>query len=186
MSELEKEFDLEVEWRGYVIHIDGKKSRYREPGYVSSKWKILGELAEEMGKTVAQPTFVPDTGPALEAGEFAKDHNVFHRFHDLVFAAYFGQGRDIGDPNALREIVEAAGLDSGEFQHRSESGEFKERLSEYRKIAQENAINAFPTFLFDGLTLQHFRIVGAHPYATMKLHLENYLKRRNKILDGLN
>jgi predicted DsbA family dithiol-disulfide isomerase len=186
MKQLEKDYCITAEWRGFIIHKQGKESPYLEEGYVNRKWNILRQLAQEMGKTVSKPSFVPDTALALEGGEYAKDQGLFQAFHDGVFSAYFERGMDIGDRDVLTGIAGDAGLDPSDFWKNIESGEMGERIEAHRKEANENFITAFPTFLFDGITPQHFRIVGAHPYPTMKLHLENYLKRRDRILGNLN
>lgn len=185
IKQLGEEYDLTVEWRGYQIHKEGKASRYLEPGYVDRKWNILRQLAAEMERDVDKPDFVPETLAALEGTEYAKDHGVFQAFHDKVFAAYFEDNQDIGDRQVLTRIVEEVGLDPQDFWRSVDSGEKSERVKEYRKDAQENYIASFPTYLFDGLSLGHFRIVGAHPYPTMKMHLENYLRRRDRILADL-
>lgn len=185
LKALEKEYDISTEWRGYIIHREGKASRYMEPGYADSKWNILMQLAGEMGRTVTRPSLVPDSSVALEGAEYAKERGVFQAFHDRVFSAYFEKDEDIGERSLLTRIAEEVGLNPAEFWKKIDSGEMTKRLQEFRKDADENFITAFPTFLFDGISLGHFRIIGAHPYQTMKMHLENYLKRRDRILANL-
>jgi len=185
LKALENEYDFSAEWRGYVIHKEGKASRYLEPGYVDNKWNILSQLASEMNKTVKRPDFVPETLLALEGSEYAKSRGLFKEFHDRVFEAYFEEGKDIGNRDVITRIAQEAGMNSSEFWGAIESGEPAAKLEEYRKEAQKNFITAFPTFLFDGISEGHFRLIGAHPYQTMKLHLENYMKRRDRILANL-
>lgn len=185
LKALEKEYDLTTIWKGFIIHKEGRASRYLEPGYVEGKWNILRRLTAEMGREMRRPSIVPNTAPALEGSEYAKDHGLFQAFHDRVFAAYFEEDEDIGDREVLTQIAKDVGLNPHDFWKSIDSGKMSKRLEAYRREAEENFITSFPTFLFDGISLGHFRIVGAHPYPTMRMHLENYLKRRDRILANL-
>lgn len=96
---------------------------------------------------------------AVEAAEFARKAGAFAAFHRAVLAAYFGEGRDIGDIAVLRDVATEAKLDASAMEKALTDG----RYAEERRAAEEEAgrlrITAVPTFILDRFT----RVVGAYP-----------------------
>lgn len=82
---------------------------------------------------------------------------------ERVFAAYFFEGRDIGDPAELSEIAEAVGLSREQTATRLAGTEgLLEVLSEDAR-AREIGIQGVPTFIFEG----KYVLSGAHPPEVM-------------------
>lgn len=78
---------------------------------------------------------------------------------DALFAAYFFEGRDIGDTAVLTELGESLGLDrqrTAEYLAGTEG--LLEVLAEDTK-AREIGIQGVPTYIFDG----KYVLSGAHP-----------------------
>ena len=53
----------------------------------------------------------PTTRPALEAATSAKGGGRFDEDHKAVFQAFWEDGKNIGDTEVLRAILEACGMD---------------------------------------------------------------------------
>lgn len=100
IDQLQRQFEIDVEWRPFELHPEippeGKDIGSRGAAY----YQQLRVLAEEAGLAFQPPTRVPNSRRALQAAEFAREQRAFDAYHRALFQAYFGQGRDIGEPAA--------------------------------------------------------------------------------------
>jgi predicted DsbA family dithiol-disulfide isomerase len=71
--------------------------------------------------------------------------------------AYWAEGRDIGDPDVLRELVAEAGLE--DVDGVLEGDAYAERVAVSTAQAQSIGINGIPAFLLDDRLL----VLGAQP-----------------------
>jgi predicted DsbA family dithiol-disulfide isomerase len=94
---------------------------------------------------------------AIEASEFARDAGRHHDFHRAVLAAYFGQGRDIGDLAVLQDVATKVGLDAAALAEALASGRYAGARLAVEQEANRLNIHAVPTFMFGDQT----RVVGA-------------------------
>lgn len=76
-----------------------------------------------------------------------------------LFAAYFCQGRDIGDIKVLVDISAEIGMDPDATNHLLMSGADREEIKEKDMAAREMGVQAVPTFVVAG---QHV-VGGAQP-----------------------
>ncbi len=116
------------------------------------------------------------TLPAFEAAwcAFRQGEEVGHDYDLRVRRAFFGQGRNIGRREVLREIAEEAGLEMRRFE-RDFSGEEPRRavLEEAREGAERYRVRGTPTAMLpSGRKLRHpiafpkiegRRVVGVRP-----------------------
>jgi predicted DsbA family dithiol-disulfide isomerase len=70
-----------------------------------------------------------------------------------LFAAYFNEGRDIGDPAVLADIGASAGLDHTRIVAMLASDEGLEEVRSELQRAQDLAVSGVPTVLVDGVPL---------------------------------
>jgi predicted DsbA family dithiol-disulfide isomerase len=70
-----------------------------------------------------------------------------------LFAAYFNEGRDIGDPAVLADIGASAGLDHTRIVAMLASDEGLEEVRSELRRAQDLGVSGVPTVLVDGLPL---------------------------------
>ena len=118
IERLEREFPVDVEWRPFELHPETPRSGFdlsarlgglpRARAYAEN----IVALAAESELTIRMPRAVANSHLALEAAEFAREHGGFDRVHAALFAAYFQDGRDIGDAAVLGEVAGACGIDS--------------------------------------------------------------------------
>ena len=66
-----------------------------------------------------------------------------------ILAAYFSEGRDIGDPATLREIAAEAGLDPAGAAAALDDAAVHDRIVALERQAHDWGISGVPTFIFD-------------------------------------
>ena len=83
---------------------------------------------------------------ALQAAEFAREHDLFEPFHTALFAAYFSHGLDIGNIDVLAMIAHDAGLDDEAMKRALEDGEYLPELEAVKEEAAVRGVTGVPTF----------------------------------------
>jgi len=97
---------------------------------------------------------------ALEGGEFAREIGLFPDWHENAFAAYFRDGRDIGDLPTLLEIGKKTGLPSETLRDALAARRYARQVDGALQDGRRLGIRAVPAFLFPELEA---RIIGAQP-----------------------
>ncbi len=105
------------------------------------------------------PAVVPNTMRALRVTELARDRGLHEQVHDRLMQAYWEEARDIGDPEALRELVVEAGLDGTEVDEVLAGEAYRDRVLSSTQQAHSIGINGIPAFLLDRRLL----VLGAQP-----------------------
>lgn len=175
-----------VHWNPFQLNPDMPKEGRDRMAYRAQKFGSV-EKARELDERVANAaaavglSFRPDlmlrTPNTLDAHRliwFAGREGVQDPVMEAVFAAYFTQGRDIGDRDVLADCAVNGGVD------RSSAAEFlasdlaaKEMLAADR-AAREAGVNGVPSFFLDGYGL----FSGAMPAET----IAEALRKGNEIL----
>jgi predicted DsbA family dithiol-disulfide isomerase len=112
--------------------------------YGERKMTFNSRLAQELGKWA-------DTQPGGEA------------IHDALFRAYFVNGRNIGDPAVLLDIVKAIGLSSEEAGKVLSERTYKDAVDADWKKAADYGVTGVPTFV-----VGNQGVVGAQPYEALE------------------
>ena len=105
------------------------------------------------------PEVVPNTMRALRVTELARDRELHRPVHDRLMHAYWEEGRDIGDPDVLRELGVEAGLELAQVNEVLATDEYADRVRASTAEAQSIGINGIPAFALGGRLL----ILGAQP-----------------------
>ena len=133
-------------------------SRFRAED-IKRMMEHLRTMGAAYGITFADRPLLSNSRLALQAAEFARDAGKFDPFHEALFAAYFSQGLDIGDPDALRQIAQDTGLDADAVESSVKSGKYLARLEEAKEEAARRGVTGVPTFFIGNKK----SIVGAQP-----------------------
>ncbi len=131
----------------------------RQPGEAKELLPSVKKMSEELGLRMTKPPFIPCSRPALEAAEYAKEHDSFDQFHLAIFKAYFEDSKNIGLRSILRDIAERCGLDGDELDLCLDEGWYAERIDIQNKEARELGISVIPSYIIG----RHL-IEGARPY----------------------
>lgn len=172
IERLQRAFDIEVAWRPFELHPDippeGKDVSHRP----ASHYDFFAQECAAAGLPFTRPLRVPNSRRALEASEWARDHDAFDAMHHALFEAYFGYGRDIGDSAVLREAADALALDGAALAGALASGAYARRIDELTDEARGWDVTGTPTFVFEDGE-RRFALVGAQDY----LVFENVARR---------
>lgn len=105
------------------------------------------------------PEVVPNTMQALRVTELARERSHHRAVHDRLMAAYWEEGRNIGDSDELRALAAEAGLDPSEVDDVLAGDEYADRVRASTAEAQSLGVTGIPAFVLDGRLL----ILGAQP-----------------------
>ena len=105
------------------------------------------------------PDVVPNTMRALRVTELARERGLHGAVHDRLMAAYWEEGRNIGDPAELLALAVEAGLDGAEVEEVLAGDAYADRVRALTGEAHSLVINGIPAFVLDGRLL----ILGAQP-----------------------
>jgi predicted DsbA family dithiol-disulfide isomerase len=95
---------------------------------------------------------------------------------DALFSAYFAQGADVSNADALVQIAEAAGMDAERARAYLASGEGADEVRDEIEQAQRLGITAVPTFVFGG----KYAVQGAQPTSVFLQALETVAREEGE------
>ena len=128
-------------------------------------------LAEELGIALRLPPSSPRTRKAHEAAKLAEQKGVGRAMREALFAAYFGEGRDVGRIDVLVELGAAQGLDATELKVVLDVDTFSGAVDADRVLAARLGIAAVPVLIV-GAGADAELVSGAQPYAALRELLE--------------
>ncbi|MFL5383071.1 MAG: DsbA family protein [Longimicrobiaceae bacterium] len=128
-------------------------------------------LAEELGIALSPPRSRPRTRKAHEAAKLAEQKGVGRAMREAVFAACFGEGRDVGRIDVLVELGAALGLDATELKVVLDVDTFSGAVDADRALAARLGIAAVPALVV-GAGAEAELVSGALPYAALREMLE--------------
>lgn len=143
--------------------------------------EYMRRMAEEASRPLVFPDFVPNTHMALRLGEYARDlgAETHEAVHEAIFAAYSGNGEDIGRVEVLVGIAESLGLDSGDARSAIEGDGYDSRLHQFYHFAMAIGVSATPAAL-----ICNELFIGSRPLGVLQQSLERCLVNAEKIESG--
>jgi predicted DsbA family dithiol-disulfide isomerase len=142
--------------------------RFR-PEDIQRMMEHLRAMGAPFGITFADRPLLSNSRLALQAAEFAREHDRFGPFHSAVFAAYFSHGLDIGNVDVLETIALDAGLDAGEMKQSLHSGKYLPGLEKTKEEAAVRGVSGVPAFFIRDKK----SVVGAQPLDVFRKALRN-------------
>jgi predicted DsbA family dithiol-disulfide isomerase len=172
VEQLQEEYDVDVEWRPFDLHPETPPEGRPLPDYIrarhDSTFERLQQRARASGREMIAREFIASSRRALEAAEYARTQGRFQAFHEAVFGKYFGEGRNIGRWDVLREAAEQAGVDPDAMQQAVEDDIYGAVVDESTARAVEMGITGVPTYILN----DKYAVVGAHPYPVFEAAME--------------
>jgi len=121
--------------------------------------KHLRSMGAPFGIAFVDRPLLSNSRLALQAAEFAREHDLFDPFHIALFAAYFSHGLDIGDIDVLAMIARDAGLDAGAMKQALQGGKYLPGLEAAKEEAAVRGVSGVPAFFIRDKK----SVVGAQP-----------------------
>ena len=146
-----------------------------KPGEVSELSASVRNLADEIGLKMVRPPFTPNSRPALEAAEYAKEKGKFEAFHLALFKAFWEDAKNIGLHDVLREIAESCGLDGTELMRALDEGRYTAVVVKQDAEAHELGVTGIPAYI-----VGNYFIEGAQPYSVFQKAMNLLKKRGNR------
>ena len=166
---LRPDVDVRITWRPYQLDPNLPEDGVDRAGYMARKFpdaarrrevsQMLVSLAAEDGITLNFEGIAkaPNTSAAHRLVRWAQGQDLQAEVLEGLFAAYFTDGRDIGDPETLADIGFAAGMDRMLILDRLARGEDRDTVRQEHQIAHEAGVTGVPFMVF----AQKFSVIGA-------------------------
>lgn len=163
-SALAARSDLEpiVIWRPYQLDPTLPEEGVDRAAYMAGKFKdqtrlkavhkALQEAGAEEGISFAfdKIALSPNTSAAHRLIRWARGAAVQDAVVEGLFAAYFEEGRDIGDPVVLGQIAKAAGMDEAAVLGLLAEGADKDVIVQQHAMAVQGGVTGVPVAIFAG------------------------------------
>ena len=163
---------IEVVWRSFELDPNAKKSQQiKIYDLIAKKYGRTAEWAKEnnqrltaQGKTMGIDfdfdAIIPTNSfDAHRLSHLASSENKQNEIADLLFKAYFSEGKDIALHSVLLDVAKQAGLNAERTKQVLESKEFETEVRSEEQEAQELGLSGVPAFVFNRKIL----VSGAQP-----------------------
>ncbi len=161
---------MKVKWVHFPLHPDtpaeGKslEALFAGRGYDIPKMQAqMRARMEAEGLPYGNRTMTYNSRLAQELGAWADTRPCGEAIHDALFRAYFVDGRNIGDPQVLLEVVRSIGLPVEEAKEMLEKRTFKAAVDADWEKSRRYGVTGVPTFV-----IGRNGVVGAQPYEVLE------------------
>ncbi|MDP2259657.1 MAG: DsbA family oxidoreductase [Caulobacter sp.] len=165
------DIEAQVVWRPYQLDPTLPEEGVDRKAYMAAKFpdsgrraeitKVLDDNAAQDGITwdLTAIKVSPNTNAAHRLIRWAQTAGCQEPVLEGVLAAYFSQGKDIGDPVVLADIAGAAGMDRLLVLQLLSEGADKDAITREHQLAHEAGVSGVPFMIFDG----KLAVSGAEP-----------------------
>jgi predicted DsbA family dithiol-disulfide isomerase len=127
----------------------------------------FAQVAEAEDLQYGERTHWYNSVSAHEAALWADAHGDGEAFRRAVYRAYFADGLNIGQPDVLAQLAEAAHLDSQALVQALADGQYREQVQEQFNYARAVGITGVPAYVAGG-----YLMVGAQPVDVYRQFIE--------------
>ena len=174
IENLKQEFDIDVRLVHFPLHpetpADGiplQELFGAGQDELAARQARMKGLMDAEGLPYGDRTHTFNSRMAQELGKWADTQDGGEAIHDALYKAYFVEGRNIGDPDVLVELAQAAGLDGEAARAVLNGRSFKDAVDEDWNWSRSVGVSGVPTFVAG-----RSGVVGAQPYEVLKQLLE--------------
>ena len=164
METLKDTQDVEVVWRSFELR--PREAPPISPEYkakiMTSRPQLYAHASQNYGLELNQGPFGIDSRDALIGAKYAEaqGQDVGEAYHQVVFDAYWLEGRNIEDHEVLAEIAAGIGLDQEAFLVALKSEKYLAEVMADIAQARSYGLNGVPAMVFENKYL----VSGAQPY----------------------
>jgi predicted DsbA family dithiol-disulfide isomerase len=173
--------DIEVEWKSYQLDPDIKN----EPGknvnqYLAERKGVTVSYARQMNEQVTRmaaeagleynldKAVVANSFDAHRFSHLAAQHGLGNEAEELIFKAYFTEGKNIADIDTLVQLGTEIGLDAAEVKQALETNAHAQAVQQDIDEATAIGVRGVPFFVLD----RKYAVSGAQPVEVFKQALE--------------
>jgi len=154
VKELEKTWDLDIEWISFELHPETPaegillKDRF---GKEKTKRMVEGlrEKGHPYGLEFGNLYFMPNSRLVLEASEYARESGKFEDFHQKVFYEHFTNLVDIGKKDVIMKLAHDCGMDEKELESKLDEKYYTGRIETIHKAAKDSGVGKTPYFVVE-------------------------------------
>jgi predicted DsbA family dithiol-disulfide isomerase len=153
---------VEIEWHSFELEPDAETRPDADPADdlarkkgQTREWAVgvnahVSKVAAEVGLHFnIEDVVVANSFNAHRLIQLAKTMGLDNEIEELLFIAYFIDGKNIDDPNVLTTIGLAAGLEQVAVENMLNGFDFSNEVRADEHIAQQIGISGVPFFVFD-------------------------------------
>lgn len=163
LRRMEAAGEAELTYLAYELHPAPAPLPADDGGWMDA----LRPLADELGLALRVPPAPARTAKAHEAAAFAQARGAGPAMRDAIFAAYWGEGRDISRIDVLVELGAALGLDRTEMKVVLDVDSLAPRIQAEQDAARGAGVTGTPTVVA-GTGEEARWLVGARPFAELR------------------
>tara|TARA_Y100000994_G_scaffold249599_1_gene262444 strand:+ start:5330 stop:5899 length:570 start_codon:yes stop_codon:yes gene_type:complete len=170
IENLKKKFNIEIKLVHFPLHPDTPAEglsmkdlfagRDYDPEAAHARMKVL---MEKEGLPYGNRIYTYNSRLAQELASWADTQAGGETIHDLLYTAYFVEGKNIGDIDVLLEITKKAGLSIVAAGEVIEKRSYKEIVDSDWAKSRQYGVTGVPTFVANG-----YGVVGAQPYESLE------------------
>jgi predicted DsbA family dithiol-disulfide isomerase len=136
---------IEVRWHAFELRPEPAPLPDPDSDELHASWEsAVYPLALERGLLMRMPPVQPRSRKAFETAFFARESDRFDLVHRAIFKAYFEDGIDIGDTDALLDIAATCGIDPELLEESLLDDEFTEAVLEDEDFATKLGVTGVP------------------------------------------
>jgi predicted DsbA family dithiol-disulfide isomerase len=128
-----------------------------------ASYQRMKGLMDEEDLPYSRRTHTYNSRLAQELGAWAETQPGGEAIHDFLYKAYFVDGKNVGDMDALLEIAAAAGLPADGAREVLEQRSFEKIVDADWAKSRDYGVTGVPTFVAGG-----YGVVGAQPYEALE------------------
>ncbi len=185
LAQFEHKDAVEIEWKSFLLSPEMKTDPTKNiHQFLADHKGISLDEATGMNDNVAHmaaqvgleynfdKTIPANSFNAHRFLHFTKQHGKQNEAEELLFKAYFTDGKNIDDAPTLMDFAEQLGLDAGALAQAMGSGEYTNEVIADIQEAQALGLQGVPFFVFD----RKYGVSGAQDPATFLETLETAYK----------
>jgi predicted DsbA family dithiol-disulfide isomerase len=174
IEKLKRNFNIEAKWVHFPLHpetpMEGRSLEDLFAGRgvdLDAMYTRMKGLMDEEGLPYSHRTHTYNSRLAQELGKWADTQEGGEAIHDALYTAYFVDGVNLGDVEALLKIADDVGLDMEAARQMLESRSFSDAVDEDWEKSRQYGVTGVPTFVAG-----QQGVVGAQPYEMLERLLQ--------------
>lgn len=185
---------IEIEWRSFQLDPEMQPSKgmsvhqylAERKGVSAAQGKAMNDQMTKMASEVGleyhfDKAIITNTLNAHRLLHFAKNKGKQQETKEKLFAAYYTEGKDIGDAAVLMAIGESVGLDSAEIMECFQGDAFIQEVNADIYKAQQMGVQGVPFFVFNNT----YAVSGAQPSTVFTQVLEKVWQEEQPLVEAI-